>query len=414
MSRPCLPPAGLLIDCMNILMLHNRYLVPGGEDQSAASEAALLSEYGHHVELLEQDNRHVEELGKARTAMRTLWSRESFNQVQDKLRTGTFDIVHVQNFFPLWSPSVYYAAFERGVPVVQTLRNYRLICSNSLLFRDDKVCEDCLGRFVPWPGIFHACYRNSTAGSAVVAAMIGVHKVAGTWQKRVNTYIALTDFSRQKYIAGGLPAEKIVLKPEFVHPLPPQGGGGGGYALFVGRLSPEKGISTLLEAWRTAADPLPLKIAGGGPLQQSVIAAAQESQGKIEYLGQSSPQRTLELMRSAEFLVVPSACYEAMPRTVIESFGAGTPVVASNLGATATMISNGKTGFLVAAGDIGKLRDRIQWCSQNVANLRALRGNARAAFEAQYTGEANIRELTRIYSQAIESGKSATYSRGAS
>src|SRR5262249_18509694 len=171
---------------MRILMLHNRYLVPGGEDVSVPAEAALLARHGHEVELLEQDNRRVEELGKTRTAMRALWSSEAMRLVTAKLRACRFDVLHVQNFFPLWSPSVYYAAARCRVPVVQTLRNYRLLCSNAVFFRKNRVCEDCLGRFAPWPGIVHACYRNSRAASSVVTAMIGLHKIAGTWLNRVS------------------------------------------------------------------------------------------------------------------------------------------------------------------------------------------------------------------------------------
>lgn len=384
---------------MKILMLHNRYLLPGGEDQSAAAEAALLSRYGHEVELLEEDNRSVVELGKARTALRTLWSPESLSRIEEKLRAGRFDILHVQNFFPLWSPSVYYAASRCGVPVVQTLRNYRLICSNAVFFRENRVCEDCLGRFAPWPGILHACYRESRAASSVVAAMIGLHKLAGTWRNRVNAYIALTEFARDKFIAGGLPAEKITVKPNFIDPAPLPGNGGGGYALFVGRLSAEKGISTMIEAWNTAAAALALKIAGDGPLQELVKAAAAVNP-KIQYLGRTTPQQTIELMRAAEFLVFPSSTYEGMPRTVIEAFAVATPVVASNLGATATMVIPGKTGFHFAAGNVSELRAMIEWCARNLDQARALRPNALAAFEASYTGAANLEQLLAIYTTA--------------
>lgn len=383
-------------------MLHNRYLVPGGEDQSAAAEAELLARHGHHVELLEEDNRRVEELGKTRTALRTLWSRESLTRIENELRgggCGGYDVLHVQNFFPLWSPSVYYAASRCGVPVVQTLRNYRLICSNAVFFRDGRVCEDCLGRFVPWAGIVHACYRDSRAASSVVAAMIGLHKLTGTWRKRVNAYIALTEFARQKYIAGGLPAEKVLVKPNFLDSPSPPGQGGGGYALFVGRLSAEKGVQTMIEAWKAADAALPLKVAGDGPLEELVRAAA-SANSSIQYLGRTRPQDTVELMRNAEFLVFPSGCYEGMPRTVIEAFAAGTPVVASDLGATAAMVVPEKTGFHFTPGSVSELRERVEWCARNLPQIRAMRGNARAAFAASYTGDANVTLLLAIYRKA--------------
>ncbi|HET9837184.1 MAG TPA: glycosyltransferase, partial [Candidatus Angelobacter sp.] len=244
---------------MKILMLHNRYLIPGGEDQASAAEVSLLRGHGHEVELLEEDNRRIEQLGRVHTALRTVWSGESYRVIDRKLREGGFDVMHVQNFFPLWSPSVYYAAARNKVPAVQTLHNYRLMCVNSLFFRDQHVCDECLGSWLPWHGVLHGCYRESKAASAVVAGMIGAHKLSGTWRKRIATYIAVSEFTRQKYIAGGFPAEQIAVKPNFIHPSPKPGAGGGGYALFVGRLAPEKGIAALLEAWKSAHNPLPLK-----------------------------------------------------------------------------------------------------------------------------------------------------------
>ena len=389
---------------MNILMLHNRYLVPGGEDQSAAAEANLLQQQGCSVELLEEDNRRIEQLGKAGTAVRTIWSSESFHRIHNKLRTGKFDVLHVQNFFPLWSPSVYYAAAKCNVPVVQTLRNYRLMCVNSVFFRDSHVCEDCLGKQFPWPGILHACYRNSREASAVVASMSGIHRLAGTWRTKVNVYIALTEFARDKYIAGGLPAEKIVVKPNFVLPSPQPGIGQGRYALLVGRLSPEKGIVTLLKAWQAAANALPLKIVGDGPLSGFVEDAARQNPA-IEYLGRLSPDEVPQLMGRAEFLVFPTECYEGMPRTVIESFAVGTPVLGSNLGATATMIVPGETGFHFTPGNIADLRERVEWCSQNLDQIRAMRSRARQEFDSNYTGAANARMLLAIYERAQEAAR---------
>ncbi len=378
------------------MMLHNRYLVPGGEDLSTLAEASLLRESGCEVELLEEDNRRIAELGNLKTAVRTIWSTESFQRIRAALRMGRFDILHVQNFFPLWSPSVYYAAAQCGVPVVQTLRNYRLMCVNSTFFRENRACEDCLGKFAPWAGIRHACYRNNRAGSAVVAAMIGLHKLRGTWRNRVNSYIALTEFARQKYIAGGLPAESIVVKPNFLHPAPASGNGAGGYALVVGRMSAEKGIMTMLAAWKIARNPLPLKIVGDGPLAETVATEA-ASMPAVQYLGRQSPDEALELMRHAALLVFPSQCYEGMPRTIIESFAAGTPVVASNIGAMASMIVPEETGFHFSPGNAAELRDRIDWCSANLAGLHAMRVKARAAFAASYSGPANVEMLKAIY-----------------
>jgi glycosyltransferase involved in cell wall biosynthesis len=384
---------------MRILMLHNRYLVPGGEDQCSVAEAALLRDYGHEVELLEEDNRRIKQLGQPRTAMRTVWSRESYHRIDELLRSRAFDILHVQNFFPLWSPSVYYAASRNRVPVVQTLHNYRLMCVNSLFFRDQHLCQECLGRFLPWHGVVHACYRNSPSASAVVASMVGAHKLAGTWRKRVSTYIAVSEFAREIYIAGGLPADKIAVKPNFIHPSPSSGNGGGGFALYVGRLSQEKGIATMLNAWKGAHEVLPLKIVGEGPLAELVIATADENKN-IEYLGAKSLPEVLDLMRSAEFLIFPSEWYETMGRTIMEAFSVGTPVVATNIGPPATMVVAGETGFHFTPGSVAELRERVEWCSRNLDQVRAMRRSARQAFESSYTGTANAKMLLMIYERA--------------
>jgi len=235
--------------------------------------------------------------------------------------------------------------------------------------------------------------------------MVGTHKLAGTWKKRITTYIAISEFARQKYIAGGFPAEQVVVKPNFIHPTPAPGQGGGGYALYVGRLSPEKGIATLLEAWKSAHDPVPLKIAGKGPLAELVTAAATVCD-HIQYLGGRSLPEVLDLMRHAEFLVFPSEWYETMGRTIMEAFAVGTPVIASSIGPPASMVAPGETGFHFQPGNVAELRARVEWCSHNLNEVRSMRANARHAFEAGYTGTANLEMLLSIYRQAQQKEQS--------
>ena len=249
---------------MHILSIHNNYQIRGGEDVSREAEESLLKEMGNSVSVYQEHNDRVAAIGAARMAVRTVWSTESYNIVKQKLKNSNCDLIHVQNFFPLISPSVYYAAKSEGVPVVQTLRNYRLLCPNGLFFRDGKVCEDCVGKFVPYPGVMHNCYRENKAASGAVATMITFHRTMRTWTEMVDIYISLTEFARQKFIAGGIPADKIVVKPNFVNPDPGVGEGSGGYALFVGRLSVEKGLDTLLAAWEHLGGKMPLKIVGDG------------------------------------------------------------------------------------------------------------------------------------------------------
>ena len=236
---------------------------------------------------------------RVRLALKTVWSSESYHILRRRLRERPYDLIHVQNFFPLISPAIYYAAQAEGVRVVQSLRNYRLLCPNAALFRDGRLCEDCVGRSVPWPGVVHKCYRGSRGATASVAAMLAVHRQLRTWQRMVDVYVALTGFARDKLIEGGLPADKIMVKPNFVAGDPAPGDGAGGYALFVGRLSPEKGLGTVLEAWQRLRGALPLKIVGEGPLAASVEEAAAQGRASSAWAGARSRRSTISWGRRA-------------------------------------------------------------------------------------------------------------------
>jgi glycosyltransferase involved in cell wall biosynthesis len=384
---------------MRVLSIHNAYQIRGGEDESRQAEEQLLRDNGHQVDVYEEHNDRVSKLNPLVLAGRTIWSQEAYRTVECQLATADYDLIHVQNFFPLISPSVYYAARSRGVPVVQTLRNYRLMCPNGLFFRDGHPCEDCVGKFFPYPGVVHGCYRDSRAASGVTAAMLSVHRSLRTWTQQVDAYISLTDFARRKAIEGGLPAEKIFVKPNFVNPDPGVGDGGGGFALYVGRLSVEKGLDTLLAAWKSLGDRLPLKIVGDGSLQDEVVAATQQLPN-VEWLGRKPKSEVYDLMGAASCLIFPSKWYETFGRVAVEAFAKGTPVIAANIGAIAELVESDRTGVHFQPGDPDDLAAKIDWMLTHPDRWRAMRQNARAEFEAKYTAAQNYKRLMEIYQKS--------------
>ena len=379
-----------------ILIVHNRYQRAGGEDRVVEAEAELLRKHGHEVFLYIDDNDRIDEIPKWKTAIQTIWSNESFRKLSSVIRENRIELCHFHNTFPLISPAAYYAAQRASVPVVQTLHNYRLICPGSLLMREGRICETCVGRTFVWPGIAHRCYRDSYAASTVTAAAITAHNLSGTWSRQVDRYIALGEFGRRKFIEGGLPAAKIEVKPNFLEPDPGCGDGRGGYALFVGRLSPEKGITTLLEAWDSRPEFPDLYIAGGGPLAGAVQEACSRNV-RVKWLGEISRAEILERMRGAGFLICASTWYECFPLVIVEAFASGLPVIASNLGALAELIDPGKTGLLFEPGCAEDLSAQVHWALAHQESLRRMRSNVRSEYEQRYTGRTNYQILSTIY-----------------
>lgn len=385
---------------MRILSIHNGYKIRGGEDESCAAEQTLLRENGHQVDTYEEHNDRIDELSTSRVALKTVWSDESYQAVKHTLQRASYQVIHGQNTFPLISPSVYFAAKDAGVPVVQTLRNYRLLCPNALFFREGKICEDCLGKPIPYPGIVHKCYRNSLPASAGVASMLIVHRLAQTWNRQVDLYIALTQFARQKFIEGGLPPEKIVVKPNFVAFDPGVGEGNGNYALFVGRLSVEKGLDILLKAWEQIDQKLPLKIVGDGPWADRVIEASKQY-SNIEWLGRLPMSEVYDLMGQAKFLVFPSKWYETFGRVAVEAFAKGTPVVAADVGAIAEIVESGRTGLRYDPNSPEDLIKQVEWLLSHPVELAQMRLAARYEFESKYTAERNYQQLISIYDRLV-------------
>lgn len=385
---------------MRLLLIHNRYQRLGGEDLAAKAERDLLESRGHTIDLLEADNASIVGMaGKTKAALGTVYSPTAKKNVAARIAAFHPDVVHVFNFFPLLSPSIHFACRDAGVPVVQKISNFRLICPSALLLRDGHVCEDCVGKKVPWPGVFHSCYRGSRVGSATVAAMIMTHRLLGTWDNAVDVFIARTAFSCGKLVEGGLPAAKIAIVPSFAPDLSGVGKGRSNFVLFVGRLSMEKGVETLLSAWERLDGSVPLKVAGDGPLKEEVLRRA--AKGKIEYLGARSREEILMLMRTAALLIFPSVWYECFPLVIVESFASGLPVLASRMGAMAEIIEDRRTGLHFRPGDPEDLAAKVEWAMAHPAEMEGMRSEARAEYLAKYTPERNYEMLMEIYERVI-------------
>lgn len=380
---------------LKIIVAHNSYRERGGEDAVVDDEIALLRNYGHGVTEYRQDNARISGIGNFDLLQRTVWSRSTAAELRALIaRTGA-DVVHAHNTFPLLSPALYWAAADAGVPVVQTLHNFRLLCAQAMFLREGAVCEDCIGR-LPWRGVMRRCYRHSAAQSATLVSMLAVHRALGTYRRKVTRYIALSEFSRRKLIEGGLPAERIVVKPNFVERQPAESGERSG-CLYVGRLSPEKGLTVLTKALEDVGNVM-CEVIGSGP------QAAQFANATcLRMRGQQSPPAVLEAMRRAAFLVMPSICYEQFPRTLVEAYACGLPVIASRLGPLAELVEHGRTGLLFEPGSSVELATQIRYASTHPQEMRIMGENARAEYVARYTPQRNHEQLMEVYSAAIRS-----------
>jgi glycosyltransferase involved in cell wall biosynthesis len=395
---------------MKILVAHNFYRQRGGEDVSFEKERDLLRRAGHEVIEYCRSNEETQNcssvLAKIRLAKYTIGSNESYSELRSLLATEKPDVVHVHNTFVMISPSIFNACHDAGIPVVQTVHNYRMLCPAGDFFRDGQVCEECR-EYGVFRSITHACYRESRFATATVAGMIAINRKR-TWSQMVDRFIVLTEFSRSKFRAAKFPAEKLTIKPNFVHPDPGVGDASGGYALFVGRLSREKGLPTLISAWERLPKSVMLHIIGDGPLGEALQRQASE-QGleNITFHGTLGSREVMQIMRAARLLVFPSQCYENCPLTILEAYACGVPVIASRLGAMQEIVDDGRTGLHFDSSDPSDLPAKILWAWSHPNELTAMRREARAEFESRYTAEKNYEVLMDIYKSVLAADHSA-------
>lgn len=380
-----------------VLVVHCYYKQRGGEDVVFETETAAMEAAGWEVDRLTGHNDELDQYPAIGQAIRTIWNHDWANRVRQRVRDFHPDVVHFHNTFPLMSPAVLWAAKRQGVAVVQTLHNYRLGCLNGVLFRDSRICTQCVGR-APIAGMVHGCYRG-VKPSAVVAGMYALHRSKGTYRKAVDRFVLLTEASIDTYVRMGVPRNKIFVKPNFLHPDPPVGSGCGGYVVFVGRLSVEKGIGVLLEAWRSDQTLPSLKIMGDGPMRSQVEEAVSQLPN-VEYLGQQNRETVAATLRGADLLVMPSLWYETCGMVMVEAFASGTPVAASqhpqiaeNLGLTGVLFDPRKQASLA-----GAVRSAIGSRSRSVA---------RQWYEAKYSSASGLMALDALYYQATKRGTSS-------
>jgi glycosyltransferase involved in cell wall biosynthesis len=276
------------------------------------------------------------------------------------------------------------------------------MCPAATLFREGNVCEECIGKFLPWPGVWHACYHNSHLHSAFVALLLTTHRFFGTWSKKIDRFIALTEFAETKFIEGGFPEEKFFISPNFLEPDPGKKNTLGDFVLFVGRLSPEKGLRVLLNAWKELST-IPLKIVGDGPMLNELEKLVKLTNPKqVELLGKKPHQNVLELMKKARLLIFPSTWYEGFPLTIIEAYACGLPVIASRLGSMEDIVVDGETGSLFEPGNPEDLAQKVKKLWDNDEKTRAIGEVARREYEQKYTAKQKYQSLMDIYEKTID------------
>lgn len=394
---------------LHIVMLHNRYQYVGGEDVSTDADVELLRKYGHRVTLIEVHNdiiKSYSQFAKLKLFAATAWNFKVYREMRSQFQELKPDLVHVQNFFPLFSPSVHAAARSLNIPTVQHLHNFRLGCLNGYLFRDGKICETCVGKN-PWQGVVYGCYRNSQMASLAVWTMITLNRWRRTWWQDVDTFITPSQFSAQKLAEIGLSSDHISVKPYVINPPHQESLVSDSSTkpnfLFVGRLSPEKGVITLLKAWIELKMPdWQLNIVGDGAEKSNLQKFVNDvGLANVRFLGYLDSAQVAIAMQSATAIVVPSQWYETFGRVIVEAFACSKPVIASDLGALSELITSEHNGFLVPCDRVSAWAEKLRWCGMHPEEMQIMGGNAFKTYQTFYTSSANYQQLMAIYEQIL-------------
>ena len=378
-------------------MIHNRYKIMGGEDVSTNAESILLKNGGVDIETLIVTNDTIENENKITLAINTIWSKKYHQLLLDKIKENKYDIIHVQNFFPLFSPSIFYAAKNAGTKIIMTVRNYRLICPNGLMYVNGAICEACVGKTIPYPAIMKKCYRESLGATTVTVGMLGIHNIMKTWDTKVDGYICISQFVKDQLIKGGFNSDKLHLKYNFVVTELPPVFEPEDYFVYLGRISTEKGIDILLEAFQNNKEKL--LIIGDGPLKGDVEEVC-KTNSNIQYLGKLPLVDSYKIVSRAKALIFPSNWHEPFGRTIVEAFAHGTPVIASKMGGITELVKDGYNGFLFDPKIEMDLNNAIARFNLT-EDEKEIRHNAYASYENTFTPAINFKNIIEIYNKFL-------------
>jgi glycosyltransferase involved in cell wall biosynthesis len=366
-------------------------------------EVGLLKQKGHDVEVLQFDNYQISTAaGRIKAGLQAFYNFSSARKTADAIDRFKPEVIHIHNLFFIASPSVLFVAKKYRIPVIVTVHNYRLVCSNALLIRNNQVCELCINKTFPLAGIRYKCYRNSAVESAFATSVTGIHKLLKTWNNYVSQYVVLTQFAKNKLLASSLNLKEHQLSvvSNFVPDEGPYSLPRERYFLYVGRLAAEKGLPVLIKAFADLQSET-LIIIGDGP-QRQVLEEQSFLHSNIRFLGKKNKTEVMDFLGHCTALVFPSICYEGMPYTILEAFSMGTPVIASNLGAMAEMIKDGYNGFLFEPGDPASLKDSILKFKRLGEQQNVLSRQARLTYEKSYHPQIHYNAMMPIYQKAIE------------
>jgi glycosyltransferase involved in cell wall biosynthesis len=386
---------------VKILLIHNFYQQFGGEDAAALADKALLESHYEDVLFYTRDNSEIHDftwVNKLLFPAQVFYSRRTKRDLQKIVKERRPNIALIHNFFPLVSPSVYHFLHSRGIPIIQVIHDFRFFCPNGWFFTQGQICERCkAGNYLN--AVRFRCYRDSYLSSTLAASSIGLNRRRGMLEK-ITAFICLTDFLKQKLLEGGIPEEKIFIRPHFmdtsaVAPCYRKGE----YALYLGRISPEKGIWTMVRAFQRLKR-VRLKIAGTGPMEAALGRYVKENAVEnVELVGFKSGADKWKLLADSLFVVAPSECYETFGLAVLEAYAAGKPVVASNLGSLPYVVEDGKSGVLFEPGNVEDLIEKVNGLLANPSSIASMGSHARGLAEMKYSPGQSYRTLLDIASK---------------
>ncbi|HOP86438.1 MAG TPA: glycosyltransferase family 4 protein [Syntrophorhabdaceae bacterium] len=384
---------------MNILLVHNFYKFFAGEDSIALREKNLLEENGETVYFYTRDNKETDNYNLFQKILffrETVYSKKTKKEIKDILREFKPQVAYTHNIFPLISPSIFHTLYDALIPCIQNVQDYRWLCPNGVFYINDSICERCKnGAF--WNAVRYRCFRESYLLSGLYATTISANRLAGVF-KKIDAFLCTTEFNKQKLIEGGVKEDRIFIKPNYldISDIEPSYGSGD-HIIFLGRLSPEKGLWTLVKAFERLKD-LKLRIVGTGPLEQSLKTYIKEKGIKnISMEGFKQGAEKNNLLKNSLFMVFPSEWYEHFPIVLLEAFAFGKPVIASNIGNMPLIVENGKSGLYFKAGDVNDLMEKVKFLSQNISEIVKMGMHARKEIETKYTPQVNYKILKSIF-----------------